>query len=493
MATGSTPLFRRSILGTAICAVMLTGCGGSDSGSGVSFPEGAIMLPAENLTQAAKEAFITAESGDVIVFPEGRFELDDTLTFDGDTDGDNIPTKNITIMGYGKDKTILDFGQSGGGDGISIQNAADIEIRDLAVYEAPSNAIKLKDTSGIIIDDVATVWEGDLDSGNGAYGIYPVECDNILIEDSYVRGSADAGVYVGQSQNIVVRRNIAEENVAGIEIENSMNADVYDNIARGNTGGILVFDLPIGQSIYGSTVRVFDNLIESNNTDNFANTSDSAAGVHIVPPGTAVIVLSTPDVEIYNNIITDHDTLSVAISSFVLADEGLLSDPKYPPIIQDGWQPVPRNINVHDNSITISGTNPRGKLIKDIIAGYLLDPSKGKMPTILYDGVGELLANAGVSALGAPFGPEDAICASNNGDISYGQVYGTTPDGTNLDGSTNPPSPKASLLLDEPQNELLACESSPERLTASKATIAGKSYGCGSDETGDASAASCSL
>ncbi|QSP95804.1 right-handed parallel beta-helix repeat-containing protein [Marinobacter salinisoli] len=494
MSTGSNPLFRRSILGTAICAVMLTGCGGSDSNSGVSFPEGAIMLPAENLTQAAKEAFITAESGDVIVFPEGRFQINDTLLFDGDTDGDGTSIKGITIMGYGKEKTILDFAESDGGDGIFVQNGVDIEIRDIGVYEAPNNAIKLKDTSGIIIDDVATVWEGELNSGNGAYGLYPVECDNILIEDSYVRGSADAGVYVGQSHDIVVRRNIAEENVAGIEIENSMNADVYDNIATGNTGGILVFDLPIGGERYGSNVRVFDNLVEGNNTDNFANTSDSAAGVHIVPPGTGVIVLSTPDVEIYNNIISDHDTLSVAISSFLLADENLLTDSSYDPIIASGWQPVPRNINVHDNNISISGTNPRGKLITDIIAGYLLDPSKGKMPTILYDGLGELLANASAAPtiLGAPFDPQvDAICATANGDVSYGQVYGTIPDGTTIDQSTGTPIPK--LFLEEPQSQLLVCETAPSRLQASQATIGGKSYGCGSNETGDASAASCAL
>ncbi|MBZ2169798.1 right-handed parallel beta-helix repeat-containing protein [Marinobacter sp. F4216] len=474
------------------------------------------MLPADNLTQAAKEAFITAESGDVIVFPEGRFEISDTLTFDGDSDGDGIPIKNITIMGYGKDKTILDFENSGGGDGIFVQNAADIEVRDLAVYEAPNNAIKMTNTNGIILDDVATVWEGELNSGNGAYGLYPVQCQNILIEDSYVRGSADAGIYVGQAENVVVRRNIAEENVAGIEIENTVNADVYDNVATGNTGGILVFDLPIGQGYYGSNVRVFDNLVEANNTDNFANTSDFAAGVHIVPPGTGVIVLSTPDVEIYNNIITDHDTLAVAITSYALADSAVV-DPtaegfmEYMNIVNDGWPVVPRRVHLHDNDISVSGTNPRGKLISDIIAGYLLDPSKGEMPAVLYDGLGELLANTGELevTLGTPFALDgsDSNCAANNGNISYGQVFGTNPEDPQnwvpvrdetgnviLDGNGNPvvePAPR--LLLEKTQSELLACENVPARLPASQATIAGKSYGCGSDETGDASAASCAL
>ena len=36
----------------------------------------------------------------------------------------------------------------------------------------------------------------------------------------------DAGIYVGQSRNIIVRNSIARYNVAGIEIENCYYADV---------------------------------------------------------------------------------------------------------------------------------------------------------------------------------------------------------------------------------------------------------------------------
>lgn len=251
------------------------------------FPEGAIMVEAgDNLTTRIQEALINAQSGAVIVLPKGRFEIDATLLFDGDVDGDGSYASNVTVMGHGRDETILDFANANAGDGIFVQNALNITIKDLSVYEAKNNGIKLKNTNGIILRNVSAVWEGELDQGNGAYGLYPVECENILIEDSYVRGSADAGIYVGQSEYIVVRRNIAKENVAGIEVENSRFADVYDNEAMGNTGGILVFDLPIGNHKYGSSVRVFNNKVYDNNTHNFANASANPAGVHIVPPGT---------------------------------------------------------------------------------------------------------------------------------------------------------------------------------------------------------------
>lgn len=499
MIAGYGKYFKPALIGLTL-TMSLAGCGGSSSDKASdntdpdpTFPENAIMLPADNLTQAAKEAFITAKSGDVIVFPKGRFEIADTLTFDGDSGGTGDTISNVTILGYGKDKTILDFTNSGGGDGIFVQNGKDIEIRDLGVYEANNNAIKLINTDGIILDSLATVWEGALDKDNGAYGLYPVQSKNILIQDSYVRGSADAGVYVGQAQNIVIRRNIAVENVAGIEVENSTNADVYDNEASGNTGGILVFDLPIGEGYYGSTVRVFNNVVKDNNTDNFANASANPAGVHIVPPGTGVIVLSTSDVEIYNNTVTGHETLSVAITSFLLADEDTLG-PKYANTIADGWAPVPRNIQVHDNTISDSGSNPRGALITDIIAGYNM--AHGALPAILYDGLGELMANAGgatAAITGAPFGNGDYICAANNAGTSYGQVYGTDPtDPANGLGNT-PPEPEPTLKYEATQSALLACGTTPARLPASKATINGKAYGCGSSETGDSSVASCAL
>ena len=84
-----------------------------------------------------------------------------------------------------------------------------------------------------------------------------------------MRGASDAGIYVGQSANVVVRRNEAWENVAGIEIENTTGADVYGNRAHGNTGGLLVFSLPELPVKDGRDARVYDNDI----TDNTCPTS----------------------------------------------------------------------------------------------------------------------------------------------------------------------------------------------------------------------------
>src|SRR5581483_10115819 len=98
-------------------------------------------------------------------------------------------------------------------------------------------------------------------------------------------GASDAGIYVGQSQKVVVRKCRAEQNVAGIEIENCTDADVYENMATNNAGGLLVFDLPGLQAKNGRRVRVHDNQVFANNHENFAPKGNIVA---TVAPGTGM-------------------------------------------------------------------------------------------------------------------------------------------------------------------------------------------------------------
>ena len=135
---------------------------------------------------------------------------------------------------------------------------------------AKGDAIKSKGSKNIKFLNLRTEWTNGPDTKNGAYGLYPVESKNVLIDGCVAIGASDAGVYVGQSENIIVRNTEAYFNVAGIEIENSYYADVYDNVAENNTAGILVFDLPDLPKQGGKFVRVFNNISSNNNTENFA-------------------------------------------------------------------------------------------------------------------------------------------------------------------------------------------------------------------------------
>ena len=216
-----------------------------------------------------RSALETAQPGNVIEIPEGTFSFDRSLVMNTDA---------VTIRGQGFDKTVLSFkGQLAGAEGLSV-SASDFTIEDLAIEDTVGDALKVNEGSNIIIRRVRTEWTNGPDVKNGAYGIYPVQTTNVLIEDNVAIAASDAGIYVGQSEQIIIRGNRAEFNVAGIEVENSVGADVYNNTTVSNTGGILVFNMPgIPKRGYGT--RVFDNDVRDNNTANFAAPGTAVSGV----------------------------------------------------------------------------------------------------------------------------------------------------------------------------------------------------------------------
>ena len=194
-----------------------------------------------------QEALILASPGDIIKLSNGVYELEDSLSIDVD---------GISFIGSDINKTILSFEkQQTGAQGLLI-TSDNVTLSDFAVVNAKGDAIKAKGVDNIKFIKVKTEWTGGPKETNGAYGLYPVESTNILIDDCVAIGASDAGIYVGQSQNIIVKNSRAEFNVAGIEIENSYFADVFNNIATNNTGGILVFDLPGLPQQGGHHVRV---------------------------------------------------------------------------------------------------------------------------------------------------------------------------------------------------------------------------------------------
>lgn len=145
-----------------------------------------------------QQQLLDAKPGDVIEIPAGTFHFDRSLSLDVD---------GVTIKGAGMDKTILSFkGQKAGAEGLLV-NASNFTIQDLAIEDSKGDALKVNEGENVIIRRVRTEWTNGPSTSNGAYGLYPVQIKNVLIEDSVAIAAADAGIYVGQSENIVVRRN----------------------------------------------------------------------------------------------------------------------------------------------------------------------------------------------------------------------------------------------------------------------------------------------
>lgn len=314
------------------------------------------IRPGPNAEQELQTALIEASPGDTIRLGRGRIEL---------TNGLSLNIDRVTIRGEGQERSILSLNnQRRGAEGLLITSDG-VMLRDFAVENARGDAIKVRDCNGITFQGVRAEWTRGPNTENGAYGLYPVNCDNVVIRDSIARGASDAGIYVGQSRNIIVRDNLAEFNVAGIEIENSYNADVFGNTTTNNTGGILVFDLPGLPQQGGHSVRVFNNDIVGNNTPNFAPAGNIVAGV---PTGTGVLIMANRDVHVFENEIGDNGTVNVLISAY----RAEFQDTNY--------NPLPRNIMIRDNRFGRVGYAPAGDLAA---LGQLGLPA---MPDVVWDG-----------------------------------------------------------------------------------------------------------
>lgn len=349
-------------------ALAAAGCGGGTNLCKDVEGECVEVEASDNMTEAIQTALIDAEPNTTVVIDEGTFQIESELSLIG-VDG-------VTIRGQGPDATVLDFADAGGGGGaagIKAEDVKDFTVESLAVEDTSGDGLFVLQSDNVTIRNVRVEWTRGPDMDNGRYGIYPLKCDGVLVEGSYARGASDAGIYVGESNQIIVRNSEADENVAGIQIENSYDSHVHDNHAHGNSAGLMIFDLAGKErQKNGANHLAHDNLIENNNTTNFGA---EGAAVAELPAGTGVLVLATDAVELRNNTIENNETLGVAIASYFL-----LGDPSDDP----EFYPYPTRVWVHDNEFENNGTSPDTTKLGGQAAAAL---GGVPVPELLYDGI----------------------------------------------------------------------------------------------------------
>ena len=346
-----------------------------------------LLSPSSNSQEEIQEALIDLEPGDVLTLEPGEYYFEDGLSLD---------VNDVIFEGSGIDSTILNFGeQISGAQGLLVTSDG-VTLRDFAILDAKGDAIKVIGAKGINMIRLRTEWTGGPKESNGAYGFYPVESKDVLIDGCIAIGASDAGIYVGQSQNIIVKNSTAQYNVAGIEIENSYYADVFDNLATHNTGGILIFDLPDLPQQGGHHVRVFRNKAINNDTDNFAPEGNI---VGEVPRGTGIIIQANSDVEVFDNDIYGNGTVNLSIVTYGYETE------------DENYNPHPKSIQIHGNRFGDGGFDPdvgTGEL-----AAILFELSDGDMPDIFWDGI----LPTSQMIFGQP--DEERLLITNNGNATF--------------------------------------------------------------------------
>ena len=353
-------------------------------------PAGPEALSAENLPAELQKRLIDAQPGDEILLPAGTFNFKRGLSLD------DVP--DITIKGAGKGKTILSFlGQIEGAQGLHVKNVTNLKLEGFTVADSKGDAIKVQDCENIVMRDLEATWTQGKKPTNGAYGLYPVSSKNLLMEKCEASFAMDAGIYVGQSTNVVVRDNYVHDNVAGLEIENTIVGEVYNNVAKNNTGGMLIFDMPDLPQANGDRIKFYNNTMDSNNGENFA---PEGMVVSTIPPGSGMIIMAHSNIEMHDNTITNHKTLGIAVNSWLFT--GL-------PFKSEAFDPFCTNINIHDNVISgnqgpTDTSTEYGQLLTAVLGGQAVD--------IVTDGI---FKPSTIGEDGKPSG----YCFKNNGEVKF--------------------------------------------------------------------------
>ncbi|MEO6699724.1 MAG: parallel beta-helix domain-containing protein, partial [Paraperlucidibaca sp.] len=377
----------RQLLATALVtsASLLAACGGSSSGSTSVVPplprnEAPCIAPDANARDKILSQIFQARSGDTVSLCEGRFEMPTGLLINS--------KRGITLKGAGIDKTILNFAKSDSAEGINATMSDGLVLEGFTVEDTPGNGIRVFRSDYITMRNVRARWHDaagrdEKDPGYtprsdvGAYGLYPVETRHVLMEGCESHGASDAGIYVGQSSDIIVRKCLATYNVAGFEFENTYRALFEDNVATKNTGGFLIFDLPDLRQ-FGEKNVVRRNKAYDNNTENFAPLGNI---VGLTPRGTGMLVLASDQLEIYDNDIENNDTVGIAVVNYGLVDRNQ-ADLRY--------DFFPEGIEIHNNRFSGNGNNPQmpnaDRGVASVLPLLLRLKNQGRGADIIWDG-----------------------------------------------------------------------------------------------------------
>ncbi|MGH8541629.1 MAG: parallel beta-helix domain-containing protein [Stenotrophobium sp.] len=416
-----------------VCVLALAACGGTSSGvaiaNGASSSSGGSggvtadyffagqggggktysICDPNTAQKDALIAFFEVHEGDTIRFCAGTFSFTTGLTLTG--------KRGITIIGAGRDQTVLSFAKSDAQDGININKVSGIVVQDLTIYDAPGNGLRIFRSNYVTVRGVKVGWsdaddqcptkptcplyDGTMASwiNNGSYAFYPVLSHHIFIENSVSVGSSDAGVYVGQSNDILVQHTEAYHNVAGFEFENTYRAEFIHNVAHDNVGGFLVFDLP-GRAQFGEKNVVHYNESYSNNVPSFA---PRGAIVGDVPSGTGMLVLASDQLEADDNNIHNNNTSGLIVVNYGLVDS---SEPS------TNYDFFPEGIHIYNNTFTDNGGSPQPPDLSKSSCHGLLNGLPVQLPVTLPSPLGGIVAGLpGISDLNNP------TCITNNASL----------------------------------------------------------------------------
>lgn len=297
------------------------------------------------VTGSIQTAINQAQPGDSIFVPPGIYR-------------ENVVVNKNDLSIYGSRGVVLDGEGLTGSTGIRV--APPTTATRINGFRLSGLTIRNYRQFGVFLIRVDNYAISDgVYQNNQLYGIYPVRSTNGLVEGNHASGSVDSGIYIGQSDMVIIRNNICFDNTTGIEIENATRIEAKANLVRNNSVGISVFVLP-GRSIPKTEdVLVQNNTIINNNRPNTVTNPNEI--ISRLPAGSGILIIGADRVEVRNNRVVNNDSTGAAVIR--LPAELAALDPRV--------NPFPDNNLITDNTVLQNGKNP--------------DPRLGSLPPADFD------------------------------------------------------------------------------------------------------------
>ena len=214
---------------------------------------------------------------------------------------------------------------------------------------------------------------GGIYVNNTEYGIFPRCSRDGLISGNSGGGGNDATIYVGEDENTTVENNGLTNGEFGVELENTNNSVVRNNLATTNTAGIFVIVLPGLPKGSTETALIEGNNVNKNNRPNpFPPVTCTSPGTppgcqeffddkQLLPSGTGILNVGGQKVTIRNNNVTSNNTVGV----------GVVEDSLTSPTISSNETRITNNL-IQQNG---KSPDPRTSGSGDIV--YLDNPANG--------------------------------------------------------------------------------------------------------------------
>lgn len=292
--------------------------------------------------ESIQAAIDDAPDGSIVFVRPGTYVIEETITIN----------KPLHLVGLGwPGSVVIEESQNLSErlrNGILARDVQGLSLINLTVRGFTGNGVFFVGVDGFLLFRLITDQLRE-----GAYGLFPVRSQNGIVARCTATGADDAGIYVGQSENVAVVHNEAYGNVIGFEAENVKRNRWAHNRGYDNAAGMLAIFLPPSRYIsvlHAEQLLVEHNRFTDNNAENFAPEGELAS---FVPSGTGLLVIGYDDSLIRRNRVTGNRFAGIGLGSTLtlLNIAGRL--PEDPADL--GIEPHPDDVRIVDNRVTGNG------------------------------------------------------------------------------------------------------------------------------------------